>query len=787
MIDPENGADDKEFFAEVDAFIDSLPADSGRVKRIADGLPERFDEVLRRRGELTVDAGPSPALAFPSASDWNWSVIAASIAIAAALVGMGLLWLIGEGADPPGAKQIAQPLPSTEEVEFVVTIDSDGEADIIAQSGRSDAIAATGTGGDAANLRVGSSSAEATGGTEPWYLRAPVSPPLPETSDPEWALAAIDRFALAAMEERGIEPLEAADRLTLLRRLSFDLTGLPPSPELVEHFLHNQSPAAYGSVVEELMATWQFGEHWAGRWLELAGYDGGDADRWRYREYVIASLNGDKRFDRFVTEQLAGDLIHLDDIGERAEAHLGTGFLVAPDAGQAAALVDRVASALLGIQAGGADGQPGSALPLLSERDHQAMAGIFASSRIDYGLDLRLDPKRFPIANLVEDDRWRSESKRVRGLLASGERRLARAEDRRDRVRVRRLRAEVANLRSDLLGIEVAMRDQIVSSGSEFVGAGERRRTVNVGGVPRGLPESVPDTGLPPGVSGRFELAKWLVDPSHPVTARVFVDRVWGELFGSGLIGAVAGSWSPAEPPHHPDLLDYLAADFSSGGWSVKRLVKEMVMSRTYQMAGGGHDGSVVSEAPSGLPWRRYPKALDDVELRDAIMSVAGWSSPAAAWDERMFARGEFGVIAGLQDERAYRSIYLKDQEPVDEGVIFEAAVAASRQMLVSGRAIDTDDLVSKVFVNTLTREPSSEEAAWATEVIGRAGSLEDGGVLGAVLRPDRLGDQAAYLEGLLPRVTVRLEAADRSGDGVVSWAMLYYALMRTEEFRQVR
>ena len=217
-------------------------------------------------------------------------------------------------------------------------------------------------------------------------------------------------------------------------------------------------------------------------------------------------------------------------------------------------------------------------------------------------------------------------------------------------------------------------------------------------------------------------------------------------------------------------------------------LVREMVMSRAYQVSNseGGSALAVADRVDDGV-WRRAPRPLGNAELRDSVLSVAGWLSPAAPWQERLFARREFRAIAGVEAERAYRTIYLNEPEPVGEGMVFEAGVAASGRMLATALGRNTASLVREVFINTLGRKPSSEERPWAAEVIGRAGPLENGGVLGSLGRPDLMGDQARYLEGLLPRVTVRLEAGVKPGDSAVSWAMLYHALMMSEEFRLLR
>ena len=292
---------DEDFAAEVDAFIASLPEDTERVERITASLPETFFEVLENR------EAPARVISFEPATPRNWRVFAASVAAAAAVVAMLILVLqaIPEGADPvveerqPDKRK--QPEPARSEYEFMVRFLPDGEPEVVA----------TAVGGEAGDGDAGGAE-EAVVASVPdaevrpvedvgsWFLKSPRAADPPEGTGGGWARGAIDRFVLAGWEERELHPVDDADRLALLRRLSYDLTGLPPSPELVEHFLSNHSPAAYGNVVEELLAKWQFGEHWGRHWLEVAGFDPDVPEAWRYREYVIAALNSDKPFDRFV-------------------------------------------------------------------------------------------------------------------------------------------------------------------------------------------------------------------------------------------------------------------------------------------------------------------------------------------------------------------------------------------------------------------------------------------------------------------------------------------------------
>ena len=758
--------DDPDFFAEVDEFIAAQPEDGERIERITDKLPGTFHEVLVERRKRVIAELPTGA--------WNWSAVAASAAIAAGLMGLLFIFILvesqdGGGMTSAGVERNNAPKPRPGESEFVVAIKEDG-----IQVERIEPIPPVAP-PDLGPVVVKVEEVLPVEDVGSWFLQRSRKGAVPEAGDREWARSDIDRFVLADFVERGEEPPADADRATLLRRISHDLTGLPPSPELVARFLHNPSPAAYGSVVDELMERWQFGEHWAARWLDLVGYQA-VGDSWRYREYVIAALNADKPFDQFLREQLSGDLMLAGDRQQRAEWGIATGFLAMGDGAGAERQVDRVMDLFMGMSAPFARGDGLRKYPL-NAADCDAMAGIFASTATARALPLQLDAKRHPPANLVEDERVKTESKRLRSLIASGERRLERAVRQGRPERVSRLRAEVADLTARLVGLHQSARDQIVSVGSTYLGVGERDRAVDVNGVPRGVPASLATEVSAPEIaerrSGRAELADWLTSPRHPLTARVVVNRVWRDLFGHGLVRGADEIGLPGQVPSHPELLDHLAVRFVEDGWSMKSLVRNLVTSRSYQLGG--------ADAP--LPLRDTPRELDGRELRDAVASVAGWLQPAAESDGRMFARSEFKPVDGLEDPRWYRSLYVTP-EPVGDELVFQAAVSASERLLASLDSGGVEERVEQAFVATLGRAPSSDEWAWAVEMIGRAGEIETGGVLGSVARPDKMGEEAIYLESLLPRVTVQ---AAIDGDGVIAWALLYHALMSTEEFRQLR
>ena len=728
------GADDDrmdaEFGFEVDDFLRSMPEDMERVERITNDLPGSFREVLAERESRLVAFEQSSK----PTSSLNWRAIAVGGAAAAAFAGMVLIWMVGQDGGEMVEKPDA-PAPRGSNFEFVVTFQPDGETEVVTTKPEPGEAEFDENPFDLELEEyafVGPLRA-AGGDVEERFGSAPERPGVPEVSDGSWPRTTVDRFVMAVLDEHRLVPAGDADRLTLLRRVCFDLTGLPPSAELVESFLRDSSPAAYAEVVDELLASWEFGEHWGGRWLERVGYEPvAGSELWRYREYVIASLNADKPYDRFLEEQLAGDL--SGDV----EARLATGFFVA--GGSWGTPAEQVAGVVL---------RSGD-FPL-AEADAVALEEVFGKARRFGEFPLVLDSKKYPPENLVDDDRAAVESKRLLRLIASAERRAERSGERGEMDRVRKLRASVADLSQQLLTLELGERDRIVSSGSEYVAVA-------------GFPSS----------ARRAEYVKRLVGGEHPLTARAQVDRVWGELFGRGLMDDGVAS--------HPELLEFLATEFVDGGWSVKSLVREIVLSRSYQLADTLVAENVAEDPGDRLFWRQLPRALDEGELRDSVIAVAGWLQVEERAPLRMFARYEFKPIPGLQDGHGFRSIYAP-AERLDEELLFGAAMSAAGRVGES-RKMGTKRRVRDAFRQVLGRKPTAEERDWAVGMIARAGSMSESGILASIARPDLMGERAAYLESLLPQVRVD---GDRERGRLVSWAMLYHALMMCDDFREVR
>ncbi len=582
-----------------------------------------------------------------------------------------------------------------------------------------------------------------------WTYRPPVAQEPPASVD-DWPRTDVDRFIRAAQIKMSISPVADADRATLLRRVTFDLTGLPPTSEEVEAFLQDASAEAYEKVVDRLLRSPAFGERWARHWLDVARYSESMGrtrnvlfpEAWRYRDYVIDAFQNDKPYDQFLREQLAGDLLPADNEDARREQLVATGFLAlgSHDLNErnrdifqmdvVGEQVDTVSRAVMGLTIGCARCHDHKFDPIPT-RDYYALAGIFASTELMNGYTNRrrmardydqpdrllnltqLTPPTRPVVNppLVEIDaqairRARDDYQAARKELASLrteiekrmqegiDRRVPRPVLRRNLGELRRrqaeLQARVKNLRERLseaqetLASVRAQRDTPpVDPGNpndqRAMGVVDSRRVrdcpIYVQGeidqvgelVPRGFPQvlaSADSPTIPRNESGRRELAEWLTRPEHPLTARVYVNRVWQHLFGRGIVASVDNFGQSGEQPTHPELLDYLAVKFVHDGWSVKRLVRELVLSRTYQLSGDDQPQAYEIDGENRYLWRMSPRRLEAEAIRDAMLAMSGKlntdrpvGSIVQTIDEAMRPRRVWERTT--LDDFAYRSIYL--------------------------------------------------------------------------------------------------------------------------------
>jgi hypothetical protein len=527
-----------------------------------------------------------------------------------------------------------------------------------------------------ATVSAPASSIDLEKGRKYWAFQPPQKPAVPKVKNGRWSSQPIDRFLLAGLEKAHILPVADADRVTLLRRVTLDLTGLPPTPEEITAFQKDTSRDAYAKVVDRLLASPRFGERWGRHWLDVARYaDSVGRGRnyafpfaWRYRDWVIDAFNLDMPYDRFVRAQVAGDLLPANDAVEQNRNLVATGFLTLGshdlvEQNPAVFRMDVVdeqinatSRAFMGITVGCARCHDHKFDPIPTT-DYYAMAGIFKSTDMLSGLQRRprdnasyfqssllakLSPNpNDPTTHYLPDPQQHAEYDRLTAQLTELQ------------LNPRRYLAKVMNttpaalpqgqaqmkLRQysqDLLrqldqfplpkNLAMAVRDSADVADTEVLIKGEIK---DVGpSVPRGFPQvmSKPGESAPvaAGHSGRLELAEWLSRRDNPTTARVAVNRIWEHLFGSGVVASVDNFGAMGEKPVNQPLLDYLAVRFMDQGWSTKKLIREIVMSRTYRLSTATLARNERVDPDNKLLWRANRRRLEVEAIRDSLLMVAG-------------------------------------------------------------------------------------------------------------------------------------------------------------------
>jgi cytochrome c553 len=498
---------------------------------------------------------------------------------------------------------------------------------------------------------------------EHWAWQPLREPRVSAMAHSAWPRDDIDRFLLVRMSEKGLKPVGDADRVTLIRRATFDLTGLPPTLAEIEAFLADRSETAFEHLVDRLLASPAFGERWGRHWLDVARYgeSTGSARNlpyphaWRYRDYVIDTFNKDKPYDEFLREQIAGDLLPAATAAERAEHLVATGFLAlgVKDVNQRFKVrfvmdnideqIDTLTRSTLALTASCARCHDHKFDPI-PQHDYYALAGIFQSTDLCAALRNKMggggldyyEPKLL-LRLEAGTASYRPSDRRTAGLQkeltqARAELDAAKgADDQRKRTaarqKVNRLQAELARLNDPAANGPVALgaRDAPVVADAAIRIRGEAEKHGSI--VPRGFLGVVQFPGQPVvnvHQSGRLELAEWLSNPRNPLISRVVVNRMWHHLFGSGLVTTVDNFGVNGDVPSHPELLDYLAGRFIRDGWSIKKLVRTIVLTRAYRLSSSAPTENEAVDPDNRLVWRHSPRRLDAEEIRDATLAAAG-------------------------------------------------------------------------------------------------------------------------------------------------------------------
>jgi Protein of unknown function (DUF1553)/Protein of unknown function (DUF1549)/Planctomycete cytochrome C len=701
-----------------------------------------------------------------------------------------------------------------------------------------------------------------------WAFQKPVKHPLPAVQSKDQVRTAIDSFVLAKLEPRGWKLQREADRTTLIRRAYFDLIGLPPTPAQVKAFLEDESPNAYEKIIDGLLASPHYGEHWGRHWLDIAGYsdsvgDANDTEReaaWKYRDYVINAFNRNKPYDKFLMEQIAGDQIINYKPGtppkpEEIEPLTATGFLrMTADItdNQTIYQVDKYFDALEKATETSLKAVTGLTMqcarchdhkfdPIL-QKDYYKLASVFqavfdpenwVAANLHFGewpsrmvLDMAPEQRNSWIAEVTSDraKRYRREQLLLAAAYDRYRKELKAGKDLslQDREMIRAEIASDPDLDVDpkaptygITDAELEQRFPELAKKKAEIEAMRRSRNTKVTpnyimatwdvskapsptyvllrgnylapgapvepGIPAVLddpknPFRFPDPEAHPEwnhTGRRLTFAKWLTQADNPLTARVFVNRVWQFHFGEGIVRSVDDFGSQGSLPTHPELLDWLAVSFVDHNWDVKWLTKEIMMSAVYRQSSEEDPAKVAADPSNKLLWRKAPLRLDAEVIRDSMLKVSGVLQTEMFGPQQPLKRGPDGQW--LEDETKgnpnRRTLYLSygrtrpqsflrtfdcpDMTSDSQSQRFRSALPAQSLALLNNPLVrrtslafaqqvleqsggDMDAALNLAFDAAYSRKPYPEELEIAKQAIAASADPKEGlrlflqGVMGA-------------------------------------------------------
>lgn len=562
-----------------------------------------------------------------------------------------------------------------------------------------------------------------------WSFQKVKRPAVPRVKNAVWAKSPIDAFVLANLEKHKLQPAPQASRPTLIRRAYYDVTGLPPTPAQVRAFVADTSPEAWEKVVDQLLASPQYGERWGRHWLDLVRYaetnsferDGDKPFVWRYRDYVINSFNSDKPYDRFVKEQLAGDELPNatpETLIATGYYRLGTWDDEPADPQQARFddldnIVDTTSQTMLGMTVACARCHDHKIDPI-PQKDYYKMLSFFRNIK-RYGEGGVENASLRPISPLEEQERFKKENDAYQASLEKLNKQI---EDVENIVKASLGGGEIDDFEHEENRVPLAKKrvPKIISEG-QFIAYEKMfaERTKLRGTPPKGLEKALvvtePGTQVPPThllirgsahaegdevqpgflsvlappqpvlptmkpdapTSGRrTALANWITSPTNPLTARVMANRVWQFHFGRGIVRTPSNFGFMGLAPTHPELLDYLATELVRGGWRLKPLHKQILMSNTYRMSSKANPVAIAKDPENDWLWRYDMRRLSAEEVRDSILTasgninfkmggpsikvrlpaevLAGQSVPGSGWD------------LSTPEDQVRRSVYIKSK-----------------------------------------------------------------------------------------------------------------------------
>lgn len=540
-----------------------------------------------------------------------------------------------------------------------------------------------------------------------WAFQPVKRPELPKVKNAAWVRMPVDAFIAAKHEEKKLTPAAEADARTLVRRLYLDLLGLPPTPEQVEAFVSDKSPDAYKNLVNTLLDSPHYGERWARYWLDLArwgeshGYQH-DIPRpyaWRYRDYVIESFNRDKPYDRFITEQLAGDeLKPYSDENLIATGFLASARISGNNMDKAAQrndvlidIVNATCASMMGLTMECAQCHNHKFDPL-TQRDYYRMQAFFVNGQLS-NLSLRDSAATNPtdLENWISDGAYKFYMSEAKKLIAK--KTFAHTKE-------PQTWGYISPATSDpgIKRLPVVNRDPIPWDPEELKTT--KAHLLIRGDIARLGPEL---TSGWPEVLGRSpegkqltrtELTRWLADRQNPLTARVWVNRLWQHHFGKGIVPTPSDFGTQGSSPSHPELLDWLAAELMENGWSTKHIHRQIVLSATYRQQRQHNEANAATDPENTLLWNWPRRRLEGEAIRDAALVASG---------EIDLTLGGPSVTPEREEQHLRRTIYLyqrrNDMPPVMQ--LFDAPelIASCPQRGVSTVALQPLYLLNSDFM----------------------------------------------------------------------------------------
>lgn len=697
----------------------------------------------------------------------------------------------------------------------------------------------------ASNIQGVANPSDPEEGKTHWAFQ-PLTARVPKPANSAWAKSDIDRFVLERLEAEKLTPAPDADTVALVRRLTFQLTGLPPTSEQLQNFENRPREQAVSELVDELLASPQFGQRWGRHWLDLARYaDSNGLDEnflfreaWRYRNWVIDAVNSDIPFDRFLLEQLAGDLLPSDSIEQRDRQRIAAGFLeigpkvllgVDPNRQKmdiADEQLDTIGRTVLGQTIGCARCHDHKFDPIPTA-DYYALAGIFTSTIVmeqrfmlneqrvmerlvglgDNGPQLDDDYEKYyrGLHNLklhIEKAKAALElfksgtDEAIAAKLTADSDGFADVAKDASRPREMRTAAQEAYLKQHADSLanppKIPLRAMIpcdaaspVNEHIRLAGKFDAKGDQVSRGFLRVLCDGTP-TPLPDNQSGRIQLSQWLTDPSTragALTARVLANRIWHHMIGRGLVRTVDNFGRTGETPSHPELLDHLAGELIRQKWSMKSLIRQIALSRTFSLSTDFDSRNQDVDPENVLLWRAHRRRLDPESLRDSMLAAAG-TLDLKSMDSTVDYLGDQATAVGGNPVRRRtdfncRSVYLpvirndlpelfeafdfanahqttgarpKTTVPtqglfmLNDTIVMSAAETTAKRVLEELPDGTPEDQIDRLFQLALSRRATAEEQVLVGEWIRSAeGRLQSAGDVQPHLKATSLACHAVF------------------------------------------